>query len=397
MSITAKDRELTSSGIRAVRPGLTSFEALLDSTLDVLGFPDLKPLTVPEKEAEVMALLRNSQGLLYIDNLETVDDARVVNFLDRIPPGAKALITSRRTTVRRLVSPIDIDGLNNKELEAYVNSLAAEPRFGYLRNLNVTERLRIGDACDRIPLAIRWVFSRAKGAAEAITNAENLTTVGRHGEELLKFSFRRVFDGMSSPERSVLEVLSLFQRALPTEALIVGAALPQAAVEDAIEGMSEDALVQREFDPDTNDYVFTLRPIPRSFVLVELLKHATTADNIRRRLTDWYEARDVADPGTRLVVSGLRQGHVTPELGLLDLAKAAERNNDLVNASRLYEQALARVPTSWRAAHNYAEFKRHKLSDRTGALNLYGRAAAHAPRRGPERAVIFREYGFPPA
>jgi hypothetical protein len=63
VSITAKDRELTASGIRAVRPGLTSFEALLDSTLDVLGFPDLKALSVVEKEAEVMTLLKNSQGL----------------------------------------------------------------------------------------------------------------------------------------------------------------------------------------------------------------------------------------------------------------------------------------------------------------------------------------------
>ena len=120
MSITAKDRELTASGIRAVRPGLTSFEALLDSALDVLGFPDRKALEVGEKEAEVMALLKQSGGLLFVDNLETVDDARIVNFLDRIPPGAKALITSRRTTVRRLVSPIDIGGLNDSELVNYV-------------------------------------------------------------------------------------------------------------------------------------------------------------------------------------------------------------------------------------------------------------------------------------
>src|ERR1700681_958022 len=67
------------------------------------------------------------------------------------------------TTVRRLVSPTDIGGLSVTELEAYIRSLATEPKFGYLNNLNVTERLRIGDACDRIPLAIRWVFSRAKG------------------------------------------------------------------------------------------------------------------------------------------------------------------------------------------------------------------------------------------
>jgi tetratricopeptide (TPR) repeat protein len=85
---------------------------------------------------------------------------------------------------------------------------------------------------------------------------------------------------------------------------------------------------------------------------------------------------------------------LSTELGLLDLAKAAERNNETENASKLFEQALSRVPTSWRAAHAYAEFKRHKLHDRTGALEMYERAAANAPRRGSDRAIIFREYGF---
>jgi len=174
----------------------------------------------------------------------------------------------------------------------------------------------------------------------------------------------------------------------------VGSGKPQTLLEDALEILSQDALIQRQFDPDSNDYVFSLKPIPRSFVLTEMEKDRRAAQEIRRRLTDWYEARDVVDHEMRLLVRELRQGRVTPELALLDLAKAADRNNDPDNAAKLYEQALTRVPTSWRAAREYAEFKRHRAHDITGALNLYERAAAHAPRRGPDRAVIFREYGF---
>jgi tetratricopeptide (TPR) repeat protein len=394
VSITAKDRELTASGIRAMRPGLTSFEALLDSTADVLGFPELKSLESTPKESEIRALLTGCKGLLCIDNLETVDDARVIQFLDNLPDQTKAIITSRRTTVRKLISPVDLGGLNDGEVGAYIESLADEQRFSYARQLNATERLRIGDACDRIPLAIRWILSRAHSAAEAITNAEGLTTVPRKGEILLEFSFRRVFDGMSAAEKGVLQVLSLFQKPLPTEALIVGSGLPQISLDEALESLSQDVLIQRQFDPNSNDYVFTLKPIPRSFLLAELDKQRTTADNIRRKLTDWYEGRDVADHDMRLVVRELRQGRITPELGLLDLAKAAERNQEFDNAAKLYEQALSRVPTSWRAAQEFAEFKRHKTRDRTGALHLYERAAANAPRRGPDRALIFREYGF---
>jgi len=394
VSITAKDRELTASGIRAMRPGLTSFEALLDSTADVIGFPELKSLDPMSKEAEIRTLLKGSNGLLYVDNLETVDDARVIQFLDNLPDQTKAIITSRRTTVRKLISPVDLSGLNNKEVVAYVNSLAGEQRFSYARTLNETERLRIGDACDRIPLAIRWILSRAHSAAEAVTNAEALTSTPRKGEVLLEFSFRRVFEGMSEAEKSILRVMSLFQKPLPTEALIVGSGLAQSVLDDALESLSRDMLIQRQFDPNSNDYVFSLKPIPRSFVLAELDKHQKTAESVRRKLTDWYEGRDVPDAEMRLLVRELRQGRMAPEMALLDLAKAAGRNNEFDTATKLYEQALSRAPTSWLAAWDFAEFKRHKLHDRTGALHLYERAAANAPRRGPDRALIFREYGF---
>jgi hypothetical protein len=99
-STTAKDRELTSGGIRALEPALTSFEALLDSVLEVLGFPDVKASGIDLKEREVQALLERSNGLLYVDNLETVDDSRIITFLDSLPVGVRALVTSRRTSVR---------------------------------------------------------------------------------------------------------------------------------------------------------------------------------------------------------------------------------------------------------------------------------------------------------
>lgn len=65
-SITAKDRELTSTGIQALSPRLTSFESLLDSILETLDFPQEKHLPVPERETIVRSLIENSNGLLYM-------------------------------------------------------------------------------------------------------------------------------------------------------------------------------------------------------------------------------------------------------------------------------------------------------------------------------------------
>ncbi|MFZ2053242.1 MAG: ATP-binding protein [Candidatus Aminicenantales bacterium] len=59
ISTTAKDRELTSSGIAALEPSLTSFESLLDSILEVTGFSDYKAHEIGNKEEEARSLLLN--------------------------------------------------------------------------------------------------------------------------------------------------------------------------------------------------------------------------------------------------------------------------------------------------------------------------------------------------
>jgi len=131
-STTAKDRELTSLGIHALEPALTSFESLLDTILDVLGFPEVKVAHTDYKEREVRGLLVNADGLLYVDNLETVDDPRIVTFLDSLPLGTKALVTSRRTNVRVSVYPVDLGALTEDEVVQFINSLKVRPELGYI-------------------------------------------------------------------------------------------------------------------------------------------------------------------------------------------------------------------------------------------------------------------------
>lgn len=274
VSVTAKDRELTATGITALQPGLTSFEALLNSILDVFGYPEYREHDVSAREREVRDLLASARSLLYVDNLETVDDARVIRFLDDLPVGTKAIVTSRLTTVRVSVHPLDLGPLTAEEVVQFIGSLGRVPGFSYVHNLATAERLRIGDAYDGIPLAIRWCLARSRSAAEALASAEGITTLDRRGEELLEFCFRRVLDGLPGDERAVLQVLSLFQRPLPAEALVAGTRLPHFRLLSATESLISDTLVQRLFDADQNDYCYGLLPITRSFVYGQVKREA---------------------------------------------------------------------------------------------------------------------------
>lgn len=394
VSITAKDRELTVSGIQALVPALSSFEALLDNIADVLGFRELKALPIDRKESEIRSLISGSKGLLFVDNLETVDDARIITFLDELPVGVRALTTSRRARVRVSVRPIDAGPFSDDEVTRYIRALSRETGLSHAADLTVAECTRIGESCDRIPLAIRWALARSRGAAEALAAAEDVTRSSRRGEELLEFCFRRIFDRMPDDERAVVSSLSLFQRPLPAEAVVIGAGLSHVKFSDVVNRLTEDALVQRLFDSDLNDYVYTLLPITRAFVYGQVRQTANAEEQIRARMTDYFEARDVREDGERLVVRALRQGRGNADEALLDLALAAQRKRDFQNARDLYLQALQRNPGSWKAARLFAEFHRHCLNNTGEALRYYEQAASHAPRRGPERALIFREWGM---
>ena len=396
ISVTAKDRELTSSGIRALSQGITSFEGLLQAISEVLDLPELKTANSNEKEVLAREVLTNSNGLLYVDNLETVDDPRLVRFLDNLPVGVRAITTSRRSTIRVSVHPVDLGPLTDKEARTFIKSLANENGLSYIGELSNSEAEVIGSACDGIPLAIRWSLTHFKSAADAVRQSNEIAQRLRRpkGEELLEFCFRRVFDDMSGYERRILQVLSLFQRPISAEALQIGCSYPHHTVMDATDDLISDALIQRLFDPDFNDYCYTLLPIVRSFAYSEVIKERELEPQIRRKLSDWYEATDIRNPQERQVVREIRHGRGSSEESLVDLAKAARHRGDFDAAHRMFEQALQRNPRSWRAAREFAEFERHERNNKASALILYERAFANAPSRGHERALICREFGM---
>ncbi|HQP88898.1 MAG TPA: NB-ARC domain-containing protein [Thermoanaerobaculia bacterium] len=395
ISISAKDRELTTAGILPLESALSSFDQLLDSILDVLEFPDQKGLATKEKEESVRGLLEGSNGLLFVDNLETVDDVRIIRFLDSLPQGVKAVVTSRRPKVRVSVHPVDVGPLSgHDEITRFVRSFQNHHGFAYTTDLSDAECVELGEACSGIPLAIRWALGRASSATQALRFGSEITATSRTGEELLEFCFRRIFDELPGHDKALLEVMSLFQQPISTEALIVGAALPASQVSDSIEGLVADALVNRYFDADQDANCYSLLPVTRAFVYAEVRKDPRKEERIRKLLSDWYEARDVRDPDERLVVREIRQGRGSGEEALLDLAVAAERRGDLDSAEHLLRQATTKSPKSWKAARRLAEFVRHKLGNKAESLQLYEVAARFAPRSGPERALIFREYGM---
>ena len=302
--------------------------------------------------------------------------------------------TSRRTKVRVAVRPVDVGPLTTLEARELVRTLETEPGLGFVADLSDAEIDRIATACDGLPLAVRWTLARALSAEDSIRRADELLSANVKDDELLEFSFRRVLEAMEPAEQAVMRALSIFQDPTPLEALVAGTKEAGQRILDALDDLVADALAQRLFDPSRNDYVYTLAPLTRTFVYSDLSRQSGVEQRLRKRLSDWYEARDIGHADERVIVRELRQGKESPESPLLDLAQSAQRRGDMATAQDLYEQSLTRNPNSWRAARTYAEFERHVNQNVAQALVLYERAGANAPSRGQDRALIFREWGM---
>lgn len=393
ISVSAKDRELTSHGIRRVDGALTSYEGLLNEILDVTGFSEQLAVPVEEKEQSVRELLAGTSILLFVDNLETVvDDSRLVQFLETLPKPVKAITTSRVAAVRTAAFPITVGPLEVAEGVLLFEHRARQRGREELRHATAAEKQRIVEACACVPLAIEWLVGQSTNISGALTLAQAMTTSGRRDEELLEFCFRRVHSSLPEDAQQVLNALSLDDRPQVVEALSAATGKRLEAIDSALVALQECALVERLWDAQRRDFSYKAVTLTRRFSYREVQRNPRTEAEIRRRLSDWYEGRDVADTD-REMVRAIRRGAQDPEAALVDQAILRRRVGQVGEAQDLFVRAIDRNPSSWRARREYAELLRDTGSI-GAALEQYEQAANQAPRRGTDRALVFREWGM---
>jgi tetratricopeptide (TPR) repeat protein len=389
VSITAKDRSLTSSGFLSLTPQLSTLDSLLDSILDVLGWEDLLCQPIEQKQSDVMTLIEDSNGLLFVDNLETIDDARIIDFLEQLPIGMKAITTSRVPRVKNLVRAIDPGVFSEAEIREFVLSYASSKPW--VSAMKPEQILSLGRSADSLPLAIEWIIRRAHSAQEALVAASALSQSGAKKDELLEFCFRRIFEELSDQEKLVLRTIACVSTPLGLEPIMAATKLGARAM-DVLDVLRDDSLIQRVFDEDSGTYRYTLLPLVRAFVASDLARRVDEERVLRKRLTEWFDALDVKDMSQRLVERQLRQGKQTSDVMLVELGEQAESIGDFPVAKAMYERAY-RVSANWRAAYRLAEIARHIDADVLTAIRWYEKAAVGAPKSGADRALVFREYG----
>lgn len=393
ISLSAKDRELTVGGIQRVEAELSSFDSLLDTILDVMGFSDERKKPVDKKAQVVTDIMKGERVLLYVDNLETVDDDRIFRFLEDLPVGIRVLATSRKAKLRRGVYPIDIGAMTDKEAHLFLEYCCQRKSPEFTVKISPAEFKLILSACAHAPLLIEWFMANAKTPDIAVQRANEMLNSGKLGEELIEFCFRRLHGELQPDARRVLRVISLFVTPMPIEAIAAGSELSLTQADDACQDLLDAALVQQDFSAKHNGTVYFMLPLTQRFAYQVLREDAGAEQAIRRALSRWYEAADIKNPAERQITSEIRKGAREPETILVEYAESMRLDGHYGEAEKFYTQALQRNPKSWKALRGLGEI--HRKEGRTAlALKYYEQAALYAPKKGSDRALIYREWGM---
>ena len=313
ISMSAKDRALTHAGITAIESTMGSLDDLLDQVLEVLAFDEYKACDIDEKEAIVRQLLPETTALLFVDNLETIEDKRVIQFLETLPKPVKAITTSRTAIVKRAVFPVPVGPLSVNEAIAFLDLHARRRGKEQLRRATKAEKERIVRACSFVPLAIEWIIGNSPDISVALSYADTLVGSKATDDELLEFCFRRIHSDLPDGTKAVMGALALSDQPQMLEAIAAACGISIELVETALSELEDQSLLERVWDEKVHDYAFRMLPITRRFAYRELQQRTGNESTMRQRLSEWYEGRDVPEQNRALIVAA-RRGKRTPTL-----------------------------------------------------------------------------------
>ena len=169
--VSAKTSALTPTEIVRIEGAITDSLGMLSAAAEVMGAPS----GIVDPMAEVLEYLGEFRILLVLDNLETVLDERLKDFLGNLPSGSKILITSR-IGVGSFEHPIRLGSLDQSDAVKLFRTLTR------LRNIEVLDRLnpqmveRWVNRMGRRPLYIRWFVQAVQAGArpEDVLQSSNI-------------------------------------------------------------------------------------------------------------------------------------------------------------------------------------------------------------------------------
>ncbi len=283
--VSAKENKLTYLGIEDMEPTLKNYDELLDTILNVVGF-DTEEYgdNVEKKEEDINVLFDACQKvLLVIDNLETITDERIINFILDSHPNVNFLITSRRG-LGQVERRYDLKELRDKDAIHLFRVICKEKG---LRELQIAEDSLVRQYVKKVycyPLAIKWVLGQAAIGKDILQVVDN---INEQSSDISRFCFEQVFSDLSTETKSILYTLCLDNESVPKGILKYISNLDDVVFEDCIHDLLIVSLILPEQkvnkeNGEINSF-YSLLPLTRGYVKAQLDKNSDIKSQLQER------------------------------------------------------------------------------------------------------------------
>jgi LuxR family transcriptional regulator, glucitol operon activator len=333
---------------------------------------------------EVLSYLENFKILLILDNLETVLDERIKEFLSRLPSGSKILITSR-IGVGAYENPIRLSPMDKGEAIQLIRALA---KIRGVQGLERIDNPHLGKYCERMhnnPGYIKWFVS-------AIQTGKRPEEVLSASGIFLDYCMSNVYDYLDEVSRKILRsmLVVLGKRSQAElsflneiEALELQKGLQQLLTTNMVVMSSNPKRSPYETEYDlselSREYLTRHHPIQQA-EYAQIIKRKKELDAAKQEI---QEGR-ISDTYSYLSITTRSSGDLITAKYLID-AIYEIRKRDFAEADRLIDRACSLAPSNFEVYRVRAYLKAEQ-GDYSGAQLAYETAIELEPNQAPLRS-----------
>lgn len=279
---SAKIEKLTPTGISQIQPTFTDLTSLSRTILEVTGFSDYEH---EDEVSLVKQILAISKTLLVLDNLETVSDPAIYEFLQDIPEPSKVLATTR-SRIESSHRNLRLTALPRRDALDMIRQLALELDSAELSQAEDTGLDGLINRVGGIPLAIRLAVGRIATGLPLASYLDKLDTRAAQND-LLEFCFSESWDNLETEARLALMATVIFLPDAPSEEELRRVTdIPEMRLNDAIATLIRRAFLNNSYDTAGQSYRYSLLPLTADFVR----QKSEQDSELRSQLQDRYRA-----------------------------------------------------------------------------------------------------------
>jgi hypothetical protein len=268
---SAKQNILTIEGIVPRRNALRTLSDILNTISTVLLQTVEHVHSINDTIGLVTSLLTRRRTLLIVDNLETIDDPFVMEFLRELPAPTKAIVTTRHRL--DVAYPVRLVGMTEDDADR----LIAHECLKKSVPLDKTERHKLYQRTGGVPLAIVWSVAQI---SHGHTIGTVLKRLGQPNDDLIRFTFEQVMNQIrDSKAYDLLAALALSKTEATRDELgyVAGFESDIASRDEHLVKLEKLSLIQRLSNK------FSILPLTRQFMLEDLKQHPDLKDRLAER------------------------------------------------------------------------------------------------------------------